>query len=39
MLIPSEDYIQTLGVNFMEKAISIRNTEITFSVRNIQSFL
>lgn len=28
----SEDYIQTLGVNFMEKAISIRNTEITFSV-------
>jgi GTPase SAR1 family protein len=29
----SEDYIQTLGVNFMEKTISIRNTEITFSVR------
>lgn len=28
----SEDYIQTLGVNFMEKPISIRNTEITFSV-------
>ncbi len=28
----SEDYIQTLGVNFMEKTISIRNTEITFSV-------
>lgn len=28
----SEDYIQTLGVNFMEKAITIRNTEITFSV-------
>ncbi|KIR32047.1 septum-promoting GTP-binding protein 1 [Cryptococcus deuterogattii 99/473] len=27
-----EDYIQTLGVNFMEKAISIRNTEITFSI-------
>ncbi|KAK4689709.1 Gtp-binding protein of the ras superfamily involved in termination of M-phase, partial [Tremellales sp. Uapishka_1] len=26
-----EDYIQTLGVNFMEKTISIRNTEITFS--------
>ncbi|EAQ86444.1 hypothetical protein CHGG_07697 [Chaetomium globosum CBS 148.51] len=25
-----EDYIQTLGVNFMEKTISIRNTEITF---------
>lgn len=31
-LIISEDYIQTLGVNFMEKTISIRNTEITFSV-------
>jgi hypothetical protein len=29
----SEDYIQTLGVNFMEKTISIRSTEITFSVR------
>lgn len=28
----SEDYIQTLGVNFMEKVINIRNTEITFSV-------
>lgn len=28
----SEDYIQTLGVNFMEKSISIRSTEITFSV-------
>jgi hypothetical protein len=28
----SEDYIQTLGVNFMEKTINIRNTEITFSV-------
>ncbi|CAK9786694.1 small GTPase [Cutaneotrichosporon oleaginosum] len=27
-----EDYIQTLGVNFMEKAITIRNTEITFSI-------
>lgn len=27
-----EDYIQTLGVNFMEKTISIRNTEITFSI-------
>ncbi len=32
MLLSSEDYIQTLGVNFMEKTISIRNTEITFSV-------
>ncbi|CDW99782.1 hypothetical protein [Sporisorium scitamineum] len=28
----NEDYIQTLGVNFMEKTISIRNTEITFSI-------
>ncbi|KAJ3412083.1 adenylate kinase [Chytridiales sp. JEL 0842] len=27
-----EDYIQTLGVNFMEKTISIRQTEITFSI-------
>ncbi|GAA5909948.1 hypothetical protein JCM6882_008410 [Rhodosporidiobolus microsporus] len=27
-----EDYIQTLGVNFMEKTISIRSTEITFSI-------
>ncbi|KAF9099072.1 septum-promoting GTP-binding protein 1, partial [Mortierella sp. GBA35] len=27
-----EDYVQTLGVNFMEKTISIRNTEITFSI-------
>lgn len=27
-----EDYIQTLGVNFMEKSISIRNTEVTFSI-------
>lgn len=27
-----EDYIQTLGVNFMEKTIMIRNTEITFSI-------
>lgn len=27
-----EDYIQTLGVNFMEKTISIRNTGITFSI-------
>ncbi|KAE9965199.1 hypothetical protein BLS_006543 [Venturia inaequalis] len=27
-----EDYIQTLGVNFMEKTISIRNTEVTFSI-------
>lgn len=27
-----EDYIQTLGVNFMEKQILIRNTLITFSI-------
>ncbi|KAK7205990.1 small GTPase [Myxozyma melibiosi] len=27
-----EDYIQTLGVNFMEKTISIRDTDITFSI-------
>lgn len=27
-----EAYVQTLGLNFMEKAISIRNTEITFSI-------
>ncbi|KZZ92863.1 Small GTPase superfamily, Tem1 [Moelleriella libera RCEF 2490] len=28
----NEDYIQTLGVNFMEKTITIRNTDITFSI-------
>ncbi|EPY50903.1 GTPase Spg1 [Schizosaccharomyces cryophilus OY26] len=27
-----EESTQTLGVNFMEKTISIRNTEITFSI-------
>lgn len=27
-----EDYIQTLGVNFLEKAIAIRSTELTFSI-------
>jgi len=27
-----EDYICTLGVNFMEKAVVIRNNEITFSI-------
>mmetsp|Transcript_17803 Transcript_17803/g.35844 ORF Transcript_17803/g.35844 Transcript_17803/m.35844 type:complete len:216 (-) Transcript_17803:225-872(-) len=27
-----EDYIQTLGVNFMEKTVSIRNANITFSI-------
>jgi len=28
----SEDYIQTLGVNFMEKTISLKSTDITFSI-------
>eukprot|EP00301_Raphidiophrys_heterophryoidea_P020066 c4856_g1_i1.p1 GENE.c4856_g1_i1~~c4856_g1_i1.p1 ORF type:complete len:234 (-),score=59.45 c4856_g1_i1:304-975(-) len=27
-----EDYIQTLGVNFMEKTIQVRNADITFSI-------
>lgn len=27
-----EDYIQTLGVNFMDKKIQIKNTTITFSI-------
>ncbi len=27
-----DDYIQTLGVNFMEKTISIRQNDITFSI-------
>lgn len=27
-----EDYIQTLGVNFMEKTIVLRNTDVTFSI-------
>eukprot|EP00027_Filamoeba_sp_ATCC50430_P000982 CAMPEP_0168554984 /NCGR_PEP_ID=MMETSP0413-20121227/8080_1 /TAXON_ID=136452 /ORGANISM="Filamoeba nolandi, Strain NC-AS-23-1" /LENGTH=203 /DNA_ID=CAMNT_0008585779 /DNA_START=61 /DNA_END=672 /DNA_ORIENTATION=+ len=27
-----EDYIQTLGVNFMEKTISVKGNEITFSI-------
>ena len=27
-----EDYIQTLGVNFMEKTVSIRNANVTFSI-------
>lgn len=27
-----EDYIQTLGVNFMEKTISLRQNDITFSI-------
>jgi GTP-binding protein of the ras superfamily involved in termination of M-phase len=28
----NEDYIQTLGVNFMEKTISLKKTDITFSI-------
>jgi GTP-binding protein of the ras superfamily involved in termination of M-phase len=28
----SEDYIQTLGVNFLEKFVTIRGCEINFSV-------
>eukprot|EP00124_Ichthyophonus_hoferi_P002997 Ihof_evm3s233 gene=Ihof_evmTU3s233 len=27
-----EEYIQTLGVNFMEKTVKIRSTDITFSI-------
>lgn len=27
-----EDYIETLGVNFMEKSITLKNTEVTFSI-------
>lgn len=27
-----DDYIQTLGVNFLEKSVNIRNTQITFSI-------
>jgi GTP-binding protein of the ras superfamily involved in termination of M-phase len=27
-----DDYIQTLGVNFMEKTVTVKNTEITFSI-------
>ena len=27
-----EDYIQTLGVNFMERTITLRGNEITFSI-------
>lgn len=27
-----EDYIQTLGVNFLEKTVAIRSTELTFSI-------
>lgn len=37
-----EDYIQTLGVNFMEKSVTLRNTEITFSIWDLgghQEFL
>lgn len=28
----NDDYIQTLGVNFMDKKIQIKNTTITFSI-------
>ncbi|CDK24150.1 unnamed protein product [Kuraishia capsulata CBS 1993] len=28
----NEDYTQTLGVNFMERSILIKNTQITFSI-------
>jgi len=28
----NEDYIQTLGVNFMQKTVQIKNAEITFSI-------
>jgi len=28
----NEDYIQTLGVNFMQKTIDLKNAEITFSI-------
>jgi len=27
-----EDYLETLGVNFMEKTIALKNTDITFSI-------
>ena len=27
-----EEYLQTLGVNFMEKSITLRDTQITFSI-------
>ena len=27
-----EDYIETLGVNFMEKSITLKSTEVTFSI-------
>eukprot|EP00123_Amoebidium_parasiticum_P022785 comp9495_c0_seq1/m.4533 comp9495_c0_seq1/g.4533 ORF comp9495_c0_seq1/g.4533 comp9495_c0_seq1/m.4533 type:complete len:204 (-) comp9495_c0_seq1:579-1190(-) len=27
-----EDYIQTLGVNFMEKSVAVRQTDLTFSI-------
>eukprot|EP00735_Rhodelphis_limneticus_P003928 TRINITY_DN1546_c0_g1::TRINITY_DN1546_c0_g1_i1::g.28270::m.28270 TRINITY_DN1546_c0_g1::TRINITY_DN1546_c0_g1_i1::g.28270 ORF type:complete len:198 (+),score=30.56,sp/P87027/SPG1_SCHPO/74.48/2e-108,Ras/PF00071.17/1.5e-34,Miro/PF08477.8/2.2e-21,Miro/PF08477.8/37,Arf/PF00025.16/1.6e-09,Gtr1_RagA/PF04670.7/3e-08,DLIC/PF05783.6/0.89,DLIC/PF05783.6/0.021,GTP_EFTU/PF00009.22/0.0013,Mob_Pre/PF01076.14/0.15,G-alpha/PF00503.15/6.9e+02,G-alpha/PF00503.15/0.52 TRINITY_DN1546_c0_g1_i1:61-654(+) len=40
-----EDYIQTLGVNFMEKTVTVRSTDITFCIwdlggqREFQSML
>ena len=27
-----EDYIETLGVNFMEKTVALKNTDVTFSI-------
>ena len=27
-----EDYIETLGVNFMEKTVELKNTNVTFSI-------
>ena len=33
-----EDYIQTLGVNFMEKTVSIRNANITFSIWDLGGY-
>lgn len=29
---PKQDYIETLGVNFMDKTVTIRNENITFSI-------
>jgi GTP-binding protein of the ras superfamily involved in termination of M-phase len=27
-----EDYVGTLGVNFLEKVVTVRGTEVTFSI-------
>ena len=32
-----EDYIQTLGVNFLEKTVTLRNNDITFSIWDLGS--